>query len=283
MRFTKMQGAGNDFVVMEANGNERDWAQLTRAVSDRHYGIGSDGLLLLVPSKVADFRMRVFNNDGSEAEACGNGIRCLVRYFVEKRGGNLKEVTVETLAGIRKAKLLKAGKETRVQVGMGKPRLDAKDIPVKTDVCEGESLYIKSMISCPVTVDGKKLNLSLVSMGNPHAIHFSKQPVSEFPLLQIGPKVETHDMFPRHTNFEVVRVLSRKEIEARVWEKGVGETLACGSGASGLTVAAQLHGYVDNKVEVKLPGGTLGIEWDGAGEVLLSGPAETVFTGEWPD
>ncbi|MFH1031945.1 MAG: diaminopimelate epimerase [Chloroflexota bacterium] len=283
MRFTKMQGAGNDFVVVETNSIERDWAQLTRDTSDRHYGIGSDGLLLLEPSKVADFKMRVFNNDGTEAEACGNGIRCLVRYFVEKRGGYINEVTVETLAGIRKANLLKTGKETRVQVSMGKPQLEAKDIPVKTEVCEGKPLYIKSMISCPVAVDGKKLNLSLVSMGNPHAIHFSEKPVSEFPLPQIGPMVETHKIFPKHTNFEVVRVLSRKELEARVWEKGVGETLACGSGASGLTVAARLHGYVDSKVEVKLPGGTLGIEWDGVGEVFLSGPAETVFTGEWPD
>ena len=289
MKFTKMQGAGNDFVVVETGDNHSDWAKTAIAMCDRHYGIGADGLLLLVPSAVADFRMRLFNADGSESEACGNGLRCLVRYFTDNGRANpgIKEVAVETLAGIRKATVHKlAGGATRVRTGMGAPRFSAEEIPAVVEPACGSKVdikYAKLMITYPLTVDGRELRLNLVSMGNSHAVYFSPGPLSDFPLVQLGPKVELHRIFPKGVNFEVARVLDREHIEAVVWERGVGETLACGSGACAVMVAAQLLGYVGPKVVVKLPGGALEVEWDGAGEVFLSGPAEPVFTGDWPD
>jgi len=286
MNFTKMQGAGNDFILVETSDMQRDWSQVTVAMCDRHYGIGADGLLLLLPSDIADFRMRIFNTDGSEAKACGNGLGCLVKYFADRGSANsgTKEILVETVTGIRRAKVYKVtGKVTKVQTGMGKPEFGDKDIPVIIGQGEGNVVDIKSMITYSMTIDGKELCLSLVSMGNPHGIYFCHHPVSDFPLSRLGPRVEQHKIFPKGVNFEVARVLNRQQIEARVWEKGVGETLACGSGACAITVAARLQGYIDNKVDIKLPGGILEVEWDGVGEVFLSGPAETVFTGKWPD
>ncbi len=284
MKFTKMQGAGNDFVLVETDDMQRDWSQAAIAVCDRHYGVGADGLLLLLSSDIADFRMRIFNPDGSESNACGNGLRCLVKYFVDRDPANsgAQEISVETLAGTRKARVYKTtGKVSKIQTAMGEPRLGDKDTSV-VDEKEGSTIDIQSVLNYSITVEGKELCLSLVSMGNPHAVYFHQEQVSDFPLSRLGPKIEQHKVFPARINFEIARVLDRQQIEARVWERGVGETLACGSGACAITVAAQLLGYVDNKVDIKLPGGILGVEWDGVGEVFLSGPAETVFTGEWP-
>ena len=286
MKFTKMQGAGNDFVLIETDDRQRDWSVMVMAMCDRHYGIGADGLLLLLPSATADFQMRIFNADGSEADACGNGLRCMIKYFVDGGPTNseAQELSVETRAGVRQARVYKAAnKVTKIQVAMGTPKFGAKDIPVAIDEGEGSIVNIKSMITYTVTVGGRQLPLSLVSVGNPHAVYFCPEPVADFPLSQLGPQIEHHRIFPRGVNFEVVEVLDRQQIAARVWEKGVGETLACGSGACAINIAAQLHGYVGNKVDVKLPGGILEVEWDGVGEVLLNGPAETVFTGEWLD
>jgi len=286
MDFTKIQGAGNDFILVEASGAERDWSQLAIAICDRHFGIGSDGLLLLLPSDIADFRMRVFNPDGSEAKTCGNGLRCLARYVLEKGliSGGTRQMLVETVSGIRKVELHKVtGEVTKIQVSMGEPKFGAKDIPVAIEAGKGNMVDIKSMLSYSVTIEGIDLLLNLVSVGNPHAVYFSQHPVSEFPLSQLGPKVQQLTIFPERVNFEVARVVSREQIEARVWEKGVGETLACGSGACAIAVLARLHGYIDNKVGIKLPGGILDVEWSGGGEVLLSGSAEIVFSGEWPD
>ncbi|MFC2036035.1 diaminopimelate epimerase [Chloroflexota bacterium] len=285
MKFTKVQGAGNDFVLLETSDMQGDWASVAVAMCDRHYGVGADGLLLMLPSDVADFLMRIFNVDGSESDACGNGLRCLVKYFVDKGLANsgAQEISVETVAGIRKAKIHKvAGKVTEVQTGMGVPKFGQSDIPVVIGRGEGKVVDIKTMKSHSINVNGSELCLSLVSMGNPHAVYFCQYPVSKFPLSQLGPKLEQHKVFPRGVNFEVVQVVNRGQIEARVWERGVGETLACGSGACAITVAARLHGYVDNEVAIKVPGGTLEVEWDEIGEVFLSGPAEIVFTGEWP-
>jgi diaminopimelate epimerase len=286
MKFTKMQGSGNDFIVVKSDDTKRDWSRLAMAMSDRHFGIGSDGLVLVLPSDKADFRMRMFDPDGSEAEACGNGIMCLAKFVFEEgllRAG-ADEITVETIAGIRKLKLIKnQGKATTIEVGMGEPRFGPDDIPVALGQGKERLVYIKSMMRYPVHLDGWDLELNLVSMGNPHAVYFSPQVPSDFPLSQLGPKVEHLEIFPRRTNFEVARVLSREEIEVRVWERGVGETLACGSGACAVAVAAQLYGYVENKVNIRLPGGTLQIEWPGSGEVLMRGPAERVFIGEWPE
>ena len=286
MNFTKMQGAGNDFILVETSDIQCDWSQMAIDICDRHFGVGGDGLLLVLPSDVADFQMHIFNPDGSEAEACGNGLRCLARYVVDKGLANTgtQEISVETVAGIRKVRIYRAaGKLTKIQVGMGEPGFGAKDIPVVIEPGKGNLLDIKPILDYHIIVDGEELFLSFVSMGNPHAVYFWQHSVSKFPLSQLGPKVEQHELFPKRVNFEVARVISRQQIEARVWERGVGETLACGSGACAVAVVAQLHGYIDNKVDIKLPGGILNVEWDGLGEVLLSGPAEIVFAGEWSD
>ena len=284
MYFTKMQGAGNDFVIIEAINMKRDWSKLATAMCDRHFGIGGDGVILLLSSKKANFRMRMFNPDGSEAEACGNGIRCLVRYVADTglTDPKAKEVTIETLVGVRKARLLhKGSKVTGVQISMGRPRFEMKDIPVQ--IKPEETVLVKSMLSHKVRVDTTDMVLNLVSMGNPHAVYFTPDPVAKFPLTQLGPKLEHHPIFPVRTNFEVARVIDRSRIEVGVWERGAGETLACGSGACAVAVAAQLLEYVDHKVDITLPGGLLTVQWDGSNEVLLSGPAEKIFSGEWPE
>ena len=328
MNFTKVQGAGNDFILVEASELNPDWSQMAVDMCNRHFGIGADGLLVLLPSHLADFQMHIFNPDGSEAEACGNGLRCLAKYVVAKgllsrkiEGGEVdkeslgkglantgaQEILVETLAGIRKVKLHhegkfegakplrnlhlplsfegegdKGGEVVRIQVSMGEPKFGAKEIPVVIEPKEENLVDIKSMLSYSITIGGRELLLNFVSMGNPHAIYFWQHPVSDFPLPQLGPEVEQLKMFPNRVNFEVANVISRRQIEARVWERGVGETLACGTGACAVAVAAQLLGYIDNKVDITLPGGTLEVEWDKIGEVLLAGPAEIVFTGKWP-
>jgi diaminopimelate epimerase len=282
MKFTKLQGAGNDFILIEADGKQRDWSQLAKAICHRHFSIGADGLLLLSRENSA-LRMRMFNPDGSEAEACGNGLRCLVSYALDRGLVSTKttEIAVATRAGLRIARLHTRGKKTVIQVGMGQPEFSAEDIPVKLKTKPAEPI-----LDYPVTIDGRKLALSLVSMGNPHAICFIEQPVAAFPLAQIGPKVEKHPIFPNRTNFEVARITGQNRIEARVWERGVGETLACGSGACAIAIiaiVAKRHSFTDSKIDIILPGGTLNVEWDGKGEVFLSGPAEIVFSGEWPD
>ncbi len=285
MNFTKLQGAGNDFVLLEAKDIARNWSQLAVSICNRHFGIGADGLILLMPSDVADYKMRIFNSDGSEAEACGNGLRCLVRYVLEKgteAHQETKELLIETVAGTRKTKITKLpGRPYEIRVSLGIPKFEAKDIPVVIEGVSTKLVDIKSMLGYTVTVGNHKLRLNFVSMGNPHAIHFSSRPVADFPLTRLGPIVENHQMFPQRTNFEVARVLSREQIEARVWERGVGETLACGSGATAVAVAAQLNGLVDDRVTIALPGGNLEASWDGMGEVFLGGPTEMVFTGEW--
>jgi diaminopimelate epimerase len=286
MNFTKVQGAGNDFILVESTQAQRDWSQAAVAMCNRHFGVGGDGLLLMLPSNNANFRMRVFNADGSEAEACGNGLRCLVKYALRKglADSQAQEILVETISGVRKAKLRTAGgKVTAIQVGMGEPKFGAKDIPVAIGQGRNISSPVKPILDYPVKVDDRELLLSFVSIGNPHAVYFWQHPVSDFPLSQVGPKMEHHKMFPNRVNFEVARIVSRKQIEARVWEKGVGETLACGSGACAIAILARLHDYINSKVDIKLPGGILSVEWDGVGEVFLSGPAEIVFSGEWPD
>jgi diaminopimelate epimerase len=230
--------------------------------------------------------MRIFNADGSEAETCGNGLRCLVNYVAARglTGGRPREVSVETEVGVRRAKLNEAeGKPVKIQVSLGVPKFEARDIPVAVKEGDRGLVDIKSMLGYVIEVDREELTLNMVSMGNPHAVYFWQRPVAEFSLAQLGPRVEHHKIFPQRTNFEVARVLSRQHIEARVWERGVGETLACGSGAGAVAVAARLRGFIDDKVDIKLPGGALDVEWDGVGEVFLGGPAEMVFRGEWPE
>ena len=287
MDFTKLEGAGNDFVLVETSDTTRDWSRLAIATCNRHFGIGADGLLLLMPSEAADFRMCMLNPDGSEAEACGNGLRCLVKYIINKGlsgdGGAREFLSIETKGGIRKAIVNRpAERPLNIQVSMGPPGFKAGEIPVAIEESSRGVVDIKSMLNYTITVGGWKLPLNFVSMGNPHAVYFTEQPVTDFPLARIGPEVEHHGIFPNRVNFEVARLTSRQQIDAMVWERGAGETLACGTGACAIAVAARLHGFIDSKVAIRLPGGILNVEWDGTGEVLLGGPAKIVFTGQWP-
>ena len=279
MKFTKMHGAGNDYVYIDARVEDQDWPALSIAMSDRHTGVGSDGIILACESDKADLKMRMFNADGSEGEMCGNGIRCLVRFAME-RGivpAGVATVSVDTLAGVKHVTpLWEGGKMARAKVGMGEPLLHAEDIPV---IAPGHEVVFDH----PLQVDGRTFSISCVSMGNPHAVAFVDEPVGEVPLHELGPMVEHHAMFPRRVNFEIVNVVDRRRLEARVWERGSGLTMACGSGASALAVVARLHNYVDDEVVVGLPGGELIVRWDGHGPVELEGPIEEVFSGEWPD
>ncbi len=276
MNFSKLQATGNDFILVDARKVDQNWAELAQATCQRHFGVGADGLILVQNSKVADLKMRIFNPDGSEAEACGNGLRCFAKYSIERGIVDKTNLTIETLPGIRKTKAcVSRGKVNQVEVNMGTPQFQPEQIPIRVEV------DIIPALNYPLEVEGEKLAVSLVSMGNPHAVSFIPKPVAGFPLAEIGPKVERHAIFPQRTNFEIARILSREKIEARVWERGVGETLACGSGACAIVVAARLLNYVDGKVDIMLPGGVLALSWDGIGEVLLSGPVEEVFTGEY--
>jgi diaminopimelate epimerase len=240
--------------------------------------VGADGILLILPSKKADFYMRMFNPDGSEAEACGNGLRCAARYAIANRLVDKPEIRIETPAGMKIARV--RGKRG-IQVNMGKPILKPAAIPV---VVQGRKASDKAtVIDYPLTVGKRKLKVTCVSMGNPHAVCFIDQPVNDYPLVEIGPQVEHHPMFPNRVNFEIVNFITRKKLKARVWERGAGETLSCGTGACAIAVASRLKNITDNPVDIILPGGTLTIDWDGKGEVLLSGPAEIVFEGEWKE
>jgi len=278
MRFVKLEATGNDFVVIDAREDDRDWATLAAEMCRRHLGIGADGIILVGRSQTADSRMRIFNADGSEAEACGNGLRCFTKYVVERQILTGRAFSVETLAGVRSVQPRLDGKKVLwVDTNMGPPRFSPQDIPVNT---EADSVPI---LDYRLDLGATELTLSLLSMGNPHAVTFVSKPLATFPLEELGPKVETAAVFPQRTNFEVATIVGRGRIEARVWGRGVGETLACGSGACAIGVAAQLKGQVERRVEVSLPGGVVTVEWDGAGGVWLGGPVREVFTGEWPE
>ncbi len=284
MNFTKLQAIGNDFIVLDARNMERDWAKLAQDMCHRHFGIGADGLILVMASNAADLKMRILNPDGSEAEVCGNGLICLARYVIGKGIISGSRLTVETLAGNKTIQaFMPRGKVNRAKVNMGVPLFKAEDIPVVINREESRGgVDITPILDYPLNVAGKELALSFVSMGNPHAVNFLSQPLTKFPLSKVGPEVEKHSMFPERVNFEVATVLNRKQIKARVWERGAGETLACGSGACAIAVIARVKGYIDNEVDIMLPGGDLAIDWGGVGEVYLTGTVEEVFAGEWP-
>jgi diaminopimelate epimerase len=286
VRFVKMQGTGNDFLLVETEGEGRDWGALAREMCDRHYGIGADGLMLVLPSREADVRMRLFNADGSEAEVSGNGVRCLVKYAVERGLARRRDgrVRVEAASGVLEAELF--GDERcveRVRLSMGAPRFAPREVPVLLPAGRQVREMEPPILDMPLEVEGRTLAVTCLSMGNPHAVLFVDGPVEEYPLEDVGPEVERHSAFPARVNFGVARVLARDRMELRVWERGVGETLACGSGSSAAMVAARLKGLVGDSVDIKQPGGALTVEWDGRGEVYLSGPAEFVFEGEWQE
>jgi diaminopimelate epimerase len=276
MRVSKLHGLGNDYIYHRPT-DERDWAEVSRRVSDRHFGIGADGLILALPSAKADLKMRIFNADGSEAEMCGNGIRCLAKYAVEEGmvRSDAQQVTIETGAGVLTLELLREnGVVSAARVDMGAPRLEPAEIPVNLP---GPG----PVLDYPVEIGGMSLRLSFVSMGNPHAIYYMKSGIEDFPLERIGPLVEHHPLFPRRTNFQVVHVVDSGHVKHRVWERGSGITLASGTSASAVCVASRLKGLTGDRIVDSLPGGDLVLEWDGKGSVFMTGPATRVFDGEW--
>jgi len=276
MRVTKMHGLGNDYVYLLPK-EDLDWPEIARKVSDRHFGVGSDGLILGLPSTVADMRMRMFNADGSEAEMCGNGIRCLVKFAAEEGlvPAGAETVRVETLAGIKTLQLFREGGAiVAARVDMGPPSFDPASLPASVD-------SPGPVIDLPLSAGGMDLKLTLVSVGNPHAIHYIDSDPDGFPLERIGPLVENHPMFPRRTNFQVVQVLDRGHVKHRVWERGSGITLASGTSATAVAAASRLRGFTGDRLVDSLPGGDLVLEWDGHGSVFMTGPATRVFDGEW--
>ena len=274
MKFTKMNGCGNDYVYINGFVEKvENPKELAKKVSDRHFGIGSDGLILIVPSDKADFCMRMFNADGSEGEMCGNGIRCVAKYVYDHKMTDKTEISVETKAGIKYLDLMvEDEKVTKVKVDMGEPILDPKKIPVRSEK--------KRVVNEPIAVAEKTWNMTCVSMGNPHAVVFVED-TGSLEIEKYGPLFENHELFPNRTNTEFVQVLNRNEINMRVWERGSGETLACGTGTCASVVACILNGYTDEKVLVHLLGGDLEIEYEKTtNHVFMTGPAETVFEGE---
>ncbi|NJD01251.1 MAG: diaminopimelate epimerase [Ruminiclostridium sp.] len=274
MRFTKMHGIGNDYIYVNCLEKEiANPSKVVKFVSDRHFGIGSDGLVMILPSAKADFRMRMLNSDGSEAEMCGNAVRCVGKYVYDNGLTTRKAVTIETLAGIKILDMtVEDGKVSLVRVDMGEPVLKPKDIPVLID----KDLFVSE----PVIIDGQVYKVTCVSMGNPHAVTYVDD-VARFPLEIVGPKMEKHQLYPRKINSEFVQLIDRKTLKMRVWERGAGETLACGTGACAVLVATVLNGLCDRKATIKLLGGDLYVEWDEQdNHVYMTGSATKVFDGE---
>lgn len=275
MKFTKLHGCGNGYIYVNLFEEKlENPAEMSIKVSDHHFGIGSDGLITIGPSEIADFTMHIYNADGSEAEMCGNGVRCVGKYVYDHGLTDKTEVTVETGAGIKYLTLnIEDGKVKTVRVDMGEPIFKPEEIPV---VAEGEMV-----IQEPITVGDKEWRMTCVSMGNPHAVVFVDD-VMDFPLEKYGPLFENHERFPKRTNTEFVNVVSRTEAYMRVWERGSAETWACGTGTCATVVACILNGLTDRKVLVHLLGGDLVIEWDEeTNHVFMTGPATEVFSGEY--
>ncbi len=296
-----MQGLGNDYVYVNCMEEKvENPSEAAKRVSDRHFGIGSDGLILICPSEKADFEMAMYNADGSRGEMCGNGIRCVAKYVYDYGLTDKTSISVETLGGIKYLDLtIEDGKAVLVRVDMGRPELRAREIPIICEAADGESAADEDsilggenvtdgdaaadqmqVIDESIVVDGMEYRMTGVSMGNPHAVVFLED-VEGFDIEKIGPKFENHERFPRRINTEFVRIIDRERIEMRVWERGSGETLACGTGACAAVVASILNGLAGRKVTVKLKGGDLLVEWDQeSGKVYMTGPAEVVFDGE---
>ncbi len=278
LKFTKMHGCGNDYIYIDG-ARERIPAEqkpeLVRRLSDRHFGIGGDGVIFINPSDQADFEMEMYNMDGTRAEMCGNGIRCVAKYVYDKGLTDQTQISVISAGRIKYLDLhVENGRVSTVKVNMGEPILKACEIPVLAEDEKGE------VIAEPIEIDGKAYRMTCVSMGNPHAVVFVEN-VQDFPLEQVGSGLEKHPRFPKRVNAEFVKILDEETIEMRVWERGTGETLACGTGACAAAVACSLNGLTKDTVTVKLLGGTLQIQWDKAeNRVYMTGPATTVFEGE---
>lgn len=274
MKFTKMHGCGNDYIYVNClEETVYNPGEVAKVLSDRHFGIGSDGLILIKPSKIADFQMEMYNADGSESAMCGNGVRCIAKYVYDYGLTDKTKIELETKAGIKYLDLkIEDGKVAMVTVDMGSPILEGKKVPV--------SLDMEQVVAEPITVDEKEYAFTAVSMGNPHAVVFVDS-TEKVAIEKIGPKFERHEMFPEKVNAEFIQILDRKRINMRVWERGTGETLACGTGACASVVACILNGLTDNEVFVHLLGGDLLVRYDQKqNRVFMTGPATVVFDGE---
>lgn len=283
-KFTKMQGCGNDYIYVNGFTEkipQEEKTELVRHISDRHFGIGGDGVIFINPSSEADFEMEMYNADGSRAEMCGNGIRCVAKYVYDKGLTDKTDISVISCGQIKYLQLfLKEGRVDTVRVNMGAPELRPDRIPV-TVAEAGTPLEQERIVNAPIIVQGKEYKMTCVSMGNPHAVIFLED-VTNLEIEQIGPYFENHERFPKRINTEFVKVLDKKTVQMRVWERGTGETLACGTGCCATVVACILNGLTDEKVTVKLLGGEIEIEWDReANLVYMTGPAVTVFEGEY--
>ncbi|HJJ14463.1 MAG TPA: diaminopimelate epimerase [Clostridiaceae bacterium] len=275
MKFTKMHGLGNDYVYIDCTDEQKikNISSLAQFISNRHFGVGSDGLILICKSDIADFKMRMFNYDGTEAEMCGNGIRCVGKFVYDKGLTKKDNITVETLAGIKKLKFnIKKGNVETVEVDMGEPILEPDKVPVISEEAIVKNLKIKAREN--------EFKFTCVSMGNPHAITIVDN-TKDFNIEKYGPVLEKDEHFPRRANIEFIELVDKNNIKMRVWERGAGETLACGTGACASVVACALNGYIENEANVELLGGTLKIRWDKENNhIYMTGPATTVFEGE---
>jgi len=282
MKFTKMHGIGNDYVYVNCFSEKLplEPKKLSQMISDRHYGIGSDGLILICPSEVADAKMQMFNADGSESAMCGNGIRCVAKYLYDFGLAPKELLTIETGRGILTLQLtIENGKMALARVDMGEPILVPENVPALLRSRDGAPN--QPVVDVPMTVAGRTLAVTAVSMGNPHCVIFVEESTDDL-VLGIGPKIETDPAFPQRVNVEFVKVVSPTELRMRVWERGSGETLACGTGACAVVVAGVLSGRSERRVKIDLLGGQLEIVWSEAdNHVYMTGPATTVFTGEW--
>lgn len=276
LNFTKMTGLGNDYIYVDCTSGVKlkNIPELTKRISDRHFGIGADGLILIdkPENSNSDFKMRIFNSDGSEAEMCGNGIRCVAKLIHDNELSNKDKISIETLAGIKKVKILEdeEGKCNEAIVDMGEPIFQDNNIPY--DLYEP---FNKNLI---LDVGEEKMRFTVVSMGNPHAVTFV-QDLENIPIEKIGPMIENNPIFPNRTNVEFAQVIDKNNIKVRVWERGVGETFACGTGACAAVVAGGINGYTDENVSVNLRGGELKIEWGKDNHIYMQGPATTVYEG----
>ena len=275
MKFTKWQGCGNDFVIVDfLEKKPVDFAALAVKMCDRHFGIGADGLMVVCPSETADVRMREFNPDGTEPEMCGNGIRCFARYLYDYGRVRREQFTIETIAGTMVPRIiLENDAVTAVEVDMGVPVLAGEDIPVS-------GFGAEQVVAQPLVVDGKEYRMTCVSMGNPHAVIFVDD-AEGFPLAELGTKFENHAVFPRKINTEFVEVRDRTRARMRVWERGAGITLACGTGTCATLTAGVLNDVLDRAADIEVDGGVIHVEWRENGHIFMTGPAEPVFMGEW--
>ena len=281
MKFTKMHGCGNDYVYVDCTKEVIPNISET-AIRDRHFGIGSDGLILIKASDVADFEMDMYNADGSRGKMCGNGIRCVAKYVYDHGLTDKTTITVNTLSGVKTLKLtVEDGKVSKVRVDMGEPELIPAQVPVKASVLGLADDRRKAIVAEPLEIKGRSYDITCVSMGNPHCITFIEEDVRDFPLEEVGPVFEKHELFPERVNTEFINVIDKDHLRMRVWERGSGETLACGTGACAVAVASYLNGFTGRSVDIELLGGHLEVVYDEkTNHVFMTGPATEVFSGE---